>query len=985
MRDVYDDMEGKTIWRPDNEIRGPLDEVDIPDEAITAPNDDADQEPSRPVADENEPAITAPFESEFDDSKNVSHSHKPIRQTSPAPNDTPETADSLDENTTSEVSAKIARGVGAAATSNETTTQTEAEDHTQPEIPTMGDDTLDEIRELYRNGDMAASRPLQYRIAAQHKADREQVETWVGEWYEKNPTPGVNVDEVKRRFSDTWLKYALSKGKNTDAVLKDQTLAEETLAAYNANIAHVQTRNPRKAEGIALYNTKAEIDQAYAMADGHEYLTAGVVKRQAEYRMTNVVRGVKDLVGRVELALERCPDRKILDTPDALRLANANKDAGFIDRIDKYVADVRALSQQYAGHDHITPDRIRTMARDQANPAKAIEDRLVLADKLVAGFPGVRGLLRGEITEMCFNEADPTTTIQNYIQNMPAVVAAYPDIPFNAVRRLCLNNANPMSKAAALSRELQRTETEFAGTPRWIVNIAARSSDQPAAYLRERFVHIAPFKEQYAELLEGIPDSRMQEAVLRTDHPEENLRSIIADKILSDARDIRRAQPRGSRSVADLASERVIAKDVSEWTDDIPPGIDFDDATKRFSRIMTTATRGKLDWLEDKSLAKAVWSRYWSDTKALHESGFKRAAGLAEYTKASAILDHAPESDITPGIRAALADARLSDPIGRLQDYDRTLEQLDKQFGGQKYATKPLMQSIARGHPTDPIGAMDSYLTKVRDLSGEFSGVEGFDESVHNFFANNLHTDPANEVRKYLGRRQTIKDMFPDDSDLDDASMRELALHTANPDPVHLRHRVEDYKTRLDALTEMAHDQSALVMDAGIVQKLKDAGETEWVDKVTVGGPGKAPEIDTSILKYIAARNSTSTLTERLNQATRMQQRQEARKHRDINAPATREGKSLTVDQVIGDTSAIATTPEDLYIEQEEIQTRAQQRKLIDNLFAPEKLLLAYISGIAEEVDERRLEADLGTTDLRASADELLKKIRAAASRKLQQ
>jgi hypothetical protein len=380
--------------------------------------------------------------------------------------------------------------------------------------------------------------------------------------------------------------------------------------------------------------------------------------------------------------------------------------------------------------------------------------------------------------------------------------------------------------------------------------------------------------------------------------------------------------------------------------DSIPEGFDMDDAVKRFGRVWQAHAKDNPAWSSDTEMAKVMWDTYWEDTIRLKEAGFARPAALAEYNGADGLVALLLESP-TPGISANIADSRITDPLGRHAEYEAVLHQLTRQFAGERFATKTLLQFAARGYVSDPVGAIENQLEKLRALPGEFDGIVGIDDNVYEYFANNIRSDPAAEVRDYVERYKALALVFFDDSDFGHEALREISLQTRSTDPDNLREHGEMYKERLEHMAYMAHEEDVFV--------------------------------DEDFMQRAAARKNGSARS-RLAYAQYLQKERDNRSSiHDTGHPEA----IHTIGDKTPDTSSHGTDPQIQYDDwQGEEQDRAERRYLLARVMADvtgaERQLLAYkVGGVTEGVDQALLKRQLRTTDLDTYTAELLKRLRA--------
>jgi hypothetical protein len=523
----------------------------------------------------------------------------------------------------------------------------------KPELPTVGDDVMHDIRSRFRDGTMAADRPVQYRVAERHQAERDQVAAWADEWYAANPAPGVDVAEATKRFADTWLKYSLSGGANTESVLRDRNLVEEALGSYTETVLAAKDAGLRRAESIGMFNTADEIKQAVGMAEGHEYVTDAMVKRCMTLRRTDVVGSVGDMIGRVEQVVELYPDRERLDRSTIAYFASNTAPDKFLDKIRYYVDTTERLEAKYQDDPAVSPGYIRETVRKHADPEYVIGERMRFSDELHATYGAVPGLPRSVTKALAFTENDPTTKLDRYVEHMPGIRAAYPDLPLRAVRRLCFYNEDPIAAAGKLADAVAETRAEFPGVLDYHIKYAADTSDNPMGYIRERMGVIDTFKAAHPGLAKGLSDSAMQAAVFRADNPEMRLRALAAGPALSDAREYRREHPKLGRTNAPMNEDDVLAR----WRSTAPEGIDINEAARRFPRILHGYAQqhpGERDPLVE----QALWDKYIDDVTKMQEAGFKRPEALAEYNDATGLVGRILASD-TPGLTANIAESRV--------------------------------------------------------------------------------------------------------------------------------------------------------------------------------------------------------------------------------------------------------------------------------------------------------------------------------------
>jgi hypothetical protein len=842
-----------------------------------------------------------------------------------------------------------------ATEATEATTEVAAEIDAAPaknELPTAGDDAMEDIRARYRDGTMAASRPVQYRVAEQYKPQREQLSAWAREWYEANPAPGVDADQAVERFAGTWFKYALSGNANTEALLNDRALAEDALGAYTRTVEAAKAAGLRRAESIGMFNSADEIKQALTMADGHDLVTDGMVKRCMTLRRTDVVGSVGDMIFRVDQAAKLYPDRAQLDKSTIAYFATNTAPETFLDKVKYYIDTTARLEEQYQGDSAITPGFIRETVRKHADPEQAIGDRIRLAEKLDQAYGQVKGLPPSVTRALAFTESDPTVKLDRYVEHAPDIQAAHPDLPLRAVRRMCFYEDNPLEAAGKLAAEVAAAKTEFPDVLDYHLNYAAATSDDPRGYVRDRLGAVDTFKQQHPDIAQEFPDNKLHSAVFRTDTPDASLRALVAGHVLEDSREYRREHAKGPSGHLPTCEDEILAK----WGSTAPAGVDTIEAARRFPRILKAYNQlhpGEADPL----MERALWDKYVDDAAKLREAGFKRPEALAEYNEPGRLVARILESD-TPGLTANVAESRVADPHGRLDEFVRTKRKLQREFVGQSYATKAMITYFAR--VSDSANAMRQQLETLRGLRTQFAEVPYVDEAVVTYLSHNITPNPERAVGAYVDRYAKLQQQFPDNTNFTHDALREIALVAPNADPESLRAQGELYIDRLHKMESKAEERGVIV--------------------------------NPDIMQLAAARKGM-TVEGRLHGAMAMQKmrnRNEEDLNRQIKPGDAHKGLQI-VEQVPDDT-LIGMDPQESYIEaldaQQEQEVERAQRHTVAQVLAKlndaEQQLVALKMGALRDDSNvesiaQTLRVRLHTIDLDSYFEGLLEKIRSEA------
>ncbi len=191
-----------------------------------------------------------------------------------------------------------------------------------------------------------------------------------------------------------------------------------------------------------------------------------------------------------------------------------------------------------------------------------------------------------------------------------------------------------------------------------------------------------------------------------------------------------------------------------------------EDAKDRFVKIWFAFAKRSEHGVDpsDMNTARSLWRQYWADTRRLHEEGFRRPHLLASYNSGQQLCDYAEQSG-KPGTFKAVANARVSDPIGLYIQRLETEARLRRVFSDHPFATERLISKVMDGGRPDAVDEMQDRLAGIEELATTYAGVEGFDGVVQAFVAQNPQSDPTAVVEAYLERRRSIEDMLTAGSD----------------------------------------------------------------------------------------------------------------------------------------------------------------------------------------------------------------------------
>lgn len=364
--------------------------------------------------------------------------------------------------------------------------------------PTVGETTLGQIRVMFREGVIPASRGVQRPpIIHEHPAEHQHMVRIISGWRSEYQPEDATADQVAQRMSTTWVKVAAAQ--QSPSLMADEDRLHSTLRAFYGDAVHA-TRDLGLDKGgvrVALYNSRYELYRARELAERSPLLRPSDFKACAAAAPADVLGRTRQTHINFDAVL-RAPDQRTLTHHPAVtrsvvsRMALRNPTAeDCVAGVRNYAAQTDELTVKYQNNPLVTPERIRLICSTKGNPEKIIEDTLDLAESLTAQFKGRCGLTEYDIVNVTFRSGNPKKKIEDTIDAIPIVSAQLGGrLTPATVRNLVLTASDPVNEGRKILRRADALKAELAGntdvqqvlSDRDFVRFAKnQSADAPAA------------------------------------------------------------------------------------------------------------------------------------------------------------------------------------------------------------------------------------------------------------------------------------------------------------------------------------------------------------------------------------------------------------------------------------------------------------------------------------------------------------------------
>jgi hypothetical protein len=203
-----------------------------------------------------------------------------------------------------------------------------------------------------------------------------------------------------------------------------------------------------------------------------------------------------------------------------------------------------------------------------------------------------------------------------------------------------------------------------------------------------------------------------------------------------------------------------------------------------------------LELLNNTELAQAAWDNYWDGVMRLKKAGFeRRIEAIAEHNSPDELIKHIRTSD-NPDRDRTLAETRVTDAMGRIQQYHADVERMTHHFASNSDATPKIIDSVARSVPSSPLDYLASHLDRVAAVRETYVDNPAVSEEVYASLCTNPTGNPAEAVERYLERRE----VFMTHRHVNDRAAMHLAIESENYDPQNYAALAQGYQERLATL-----------------------------------------------------------------------------------------------------------------------------------------------------------------------------------------
>lgn len=629
------------------------------------------------------------------------------------------------------------------------------------------------------------------------------------------------------------------------------------------------------------------------------------------------------LVSRMEALATSFKEDPNIRPSDVFYFASNNgaaDEADLVAKIQKYSDNVSRATEAFADDSRVNGEMIRRASYQlDTDVVGVVKGKLAVMDTLKLQFASA-GIPEWIYRRAVSQESDPEGAIRDYLRDFGGLCERFgPEISDSVIRVAMMNYQN-------------------AGD-----------------VLSERIPTLRAWRERYGIV---VAESSLQWGAVLSAEPQSRLAKVVGSAILEQMRAERSAHPRGTpnpdKSFADqyAAFERWLASNARDVQLNSPSSgaIDVDRAMRSFKAGLLRFIKASgisPDVLNDRMVLGAAWETYWADSLKLEEIGFIRPDLIASYKYNTALTDRILTSDL-PKRDLALADSRPSAPLGRIEQYHATVADLTARFGTNKYASKAMINHVAKGYPTEPVKVMKDHLQALHELETTFREVPEVTEEVYVYLTSNFIVSPEQYVYKYLARRELLGRLFVGDPDFTDDALTNLSLATSWTEREQLKYHGECYKERLSEMRRRVLLESIEVEDQHLVTAAARKGTT------------------------IAGRLNFAKLLQRMRNA-------EDASNISLTAPVSSDAKSSEFQDIVADPNQMTT--EEIAVENVSVsETFGRLRPLLAACSSAERTLLAYkVAGVTDQVDEVALGRELKTRDLDAYLEQLLLRLRRQA------
>lgn len=419
-----------------------------------------------------------------------------VPEAQPDTADTTENVEATSSPETAALEGDTPEHVGSAALTGAETERPDTNEHQdehepeQPESAPPDNALLDDMRGNYRSGAIRVEGkvPLRHNAEKSGTAALPEMMDAVDEWLGQQATDDPMAAAVAVKFKTAWYK---SYGKSDSPPSIEETRAALAQMHDNAVHAHSLGINKANAPAVAQFNSREEIDRAYALAEEHGIPTHVVSRVHGS--KTDIVGGVQkilDNVAAIDAALESgdlegTHIEEYIKHSFAYRSSTAEE---CVENIAQFEATVAELSEAFPDREAVPLGRIKQMCLTTASPHDALGAKLQLSEDLEEEF-GIYGFSEANINHAAFKYKDPRSKLQECIDRTDEVSRALGNrFDETTVRNLILHNKDPIGAGQEIITQIDSLKAAFASNPhrhmlrdshyRWLLRFGDEAIDK---------------------------------------------------------------------------------------------------------------------------------------------------------------------------------------------------------------------------------------------------------------------------------------------------------------------------------------------------------------------------------------------------------------------------------------------------------------------------------------------------------------------------
>jgi hypothetical protein len=796
-----------------------------------------------------------------------------------------------------------------------------------------GEVLLDAIQQRFRAGEIKAAVPPSPAVVKRHQSAVSAMNAAVDEWCERHPTEGVKMDELGSRIKSTWTKHAFASD-DPNAVLNDHTSLGATLGAYQGRVKQTRAAGFNAAEGIALYNSSAEIAQAKSVVDSNADLTMPHANMYVSHKLQNVAAGANELAAKVKRGRAAVPDGRVLPSSDLQTIARTTAVEDMGARAEKYRDDYRNLSRTYEDNKLVNEARLRQACATTNDPADTIATKLRETSRLTARYGGRHGLTEQDIATMTFRNEQPEARIIRCINDVEKIQERTGHrVPESIARALAIDSQKPLKKADDLVELTDNLKANLTGN----ANVAATVTDEEYIHFAKKHGKRAQNHiEQYADKLtqararyRGVPQA--------TDEVMRAASQMEGDPIENTRRMVNKIRQLNAEHAQENIPAIVVQRAVTASDDPEAHIGEFrqrrHEATQLYGNRVPANTINRLS-SSDNDVVNTIGSRL-KVVDGLYEK-YGRLPGLSDAEVANAA---AASNDPT----SAVTDLYAKTLLGTLQDDSRANARQDSgPLSNEQYMVIDQVRETAER----VLGSKFESESLTRRAIERATRV--YSSAARNALAQGLLTDPEmleaviNTYGEYVKR---LSDAHYDDPEVVAQYNREDVIFAVG------RRWAEEPELHRAARANPYNVPGAY-----------------WEEKIRTVAEARGLTIDPDIIRVFANSQTTEDARDLTQRAWYAQQERNASREGEVNRGAHRYNRARSEQSETARDFETELRQQDQRLARERMQ-QTYERRYAKLTHAERELLDYFTGGEYDEATEQHLREHFRTDDLRARYD----------------